>query len=108
MGRRSKRAVFEAKRAATPRRHDARSRAKLCELQTDSGEQLKRDQRLRLWRARFRSLRFLCLRIFFRRFLMTLPKASPYGRKPRTNTRYEARSQISARAGSTGGPGARF
>ena len=29
--------------------------------------------RLRLWRARLRSFRFLCLRIFLRRFLMTLP-----------------------------------
>jgi hypothetical protein len=28
---------------------------------------------LRLWRARRRSFRFLCFRIFLRRFLMTLP-----------------------------------
>ena len=36
---------------------------------------------LRLWRSRFRSLRFLCLRIFFRRHLTTLPtESSPVGR----------------------------
>jgi len=29
---------------------------------------------LRLWRARRSSFRFLCLRIFLRRFLITLPK----------------------------------
>lgn len=34
----------------------------------------RRGQRLRLWRARRSSFRFLCLRIFFRRFLITLPK----------------------------------
>ena len=36
-----------------------------------------RVQRLRLCRARRRSLRFLCLRIFLRRFLITLPTDSP-------------------------------
>ena len=30
-----------------------------------------------LWRCRFRSLRCLCLRIFLRRFLITLPTGSP-------------------------------
>ena len=39
------------------------------------------DQRLRLWRARFRSFFFLCFRIFLRRFLMTLPKTPPVGRR---------------------------
>ena len=36
---------------------------------------------MRLWRARRSSLRFLCLRIFFRRFLITFPTCelrSPY------------------------------
>ena len=42
-----------------------------------------RDQRLRLWRARFSSLRFLCLRIFLRRFLMTLPTREPHLRSCR-------------------------
>ena len=32
---------------------------------------------MRLWRARFSSFRFLCLRIFLRRFLITLPKIDP-------------------------------
>ncbi len=40
---------------------------------------IRENQRFRLCRARFRSLRFLCLRIFLRRFLMTLPTAPPNG-----------------------------
>ncbi len=43
----------------------------LSGLKKKSG--LVRNQRLRLWRARFRSFRFLCFRIFLRRFLITLP-----------------------------------
>jgi hypothetical protein len=37
---------------------------------------------LRLWRARRRSFRFLCFRIFLRRFLMTLPTGSPFAVAP--------------------------
>ena len=35
---------------------------------------------MRLWRARRSSFRFLCLRIFLRRFLMTLPKTHLSGK----------------------------
>ena len=34
-----------------------------------------------LWRCRLRSLRCLCLRIFFRRFFTTLPTVSPMSLK---------------------------
>lgn len=44
----------------------------LSGLKKKSG--LVRNQRLRLWRARRSSFRFLCLRIFLRRFLITLPR----------------------------------
>ena len=35
---------------------------------------------MRLWRARRSSFRFLCLRIFLRRFLITLPKTHLAGK----------------------------
>ena len=40
---------------------------------------MQSDQRLRLWRARLSSLRFLCLRIFLRRGLMIDPECGAIG-----------------------------
>ncbi len=39
-----------------------------------------------LWRCRLRSLRCLCLRIFFRRFLITLPTRAPFSRSGPTSS----------------------
>ena len=64
------------------------------EFGTEAGR--RKPAYLRLWRSRFRSLRFLCLRIFFRRHLTTLPTG--YSQSRRAAWVPVRRSEVNARA----------
>ena len=67
-----------------------------------AGRREKEARYLRLWRSRFRSLRFLCLRIFFRRHLTTLPTGYSQSRRRGMGTGSSRRKSTRGRCAATG------